>query len=335
MNEQRESREGAKVVRVLEQAAGAARTIHAGEQVDQTAWGSRYAVLAGCLPEWAQAREMQARGPTKEVVSVVMSGQNLATRAVEDWCEQAAPAQAFARARAEEQGLLRLVMGCWRERVEHDTPGVNTDRSRGRIRADRTNGQRQTRHTQQAQMRHTQVQPTEDKAFALKQMVTFSDVADQFRWNPWRSQRNDEAPRRASTRAQRAATQEEDEVMLARWRLRGDLLRIATYYRVTGARRSAETRRRTAAAKTRFKRWAATVIAERQRREGGSASSELGGRDQSLDPSVLNCIVTPGHLHHQRRTGPAYDDRTLPRPPHPTHPRWGVRPGGAPQKRTG
>ena len=161
-------------------------------------------------------------------------------------------------------------------------------------------------------MRHTQVQPTEDKAFALKQMATFSDVADQFRWNPWRSQRNDEAPRRASTRAQRAATQEEDEVMLARWRLRGDLLRIATYYRVTGARRSAETRRRTAAAKTRFKRWAATVIAERQRRgEGGSASSELGGRDQSLDPSVLRPQYKEGRTNKRRATAAEMAERRL------------------------
>ena len=35
---------------------------------------------------------------------------------------------------------------------------------------------------------------------------------------------------------------------------------------------------------------------------------------------VLYCIVTPGHSHHLRRTGPAYEKRTLPRPPHPTHP---------------
>ena len=35
---------------------------------------------------------------------------------------------------------------------------------------------------------------------------------------------------------------------------------------------------------------------------------------------TLYCIVTPGHSHHLRRTGPAYEKRTLPRPPHPTHP---------------
>ena len=37
-------------------------------------------------------------------------------------------------------------------------------------------------------------------------------------------------------------------------------------------------------------------------------------------PLKLYCIVTPGHSHHLRRTGPAYEKRTLPHPPHPTHP---------------
>ena len=39
-----------------------------------------------------------------------------------------------------------------------------------------------------------------------------------------------------------------------------------------------------------------------------------------LFASILYCIVIPGHAHHLRRTGPAYEKRTLPRPPHPTHP---------------
>ncbi len=97
--------------------------------------------------------------------------------------------------------------------------------------------------------------------FAISQVAAFEDVAEGFNWTPWRD---------GDTRQQRNKTggtgQEPTEAnQLWNWRLRGDLLRVATYYRVTGAQHTAMRRRRREAAQERFKRWAASVVEERAR----------------------------------------------------------------------
>ena len=86
-------------------------------------------------------------------------------------------------------------------------------------------------------------------------------IASTYTWSPWKP---------GDARAQQHATQapelhgDEDEIQLTRWQLRCDLLRIATFYRVTGAKRRAKQRVRREAAKAKFQRWAATVLAERR-----------------------------------------------------------------------
>ena len=67
----------------------------------------------------------------------------------------------------------------------------------------------------------------------------------------------------------------EDEAQLGRWRLRGDLLRVATYYRVTGAKRRAERRTRRERAKTRFRQRAMTVL-RGQRQQGADGDGRQG-----------------------------------------------------------
>ena len=123
-----------KATRVLELAAGAARTMNEGGEIDHPGWTNRYAVLAGCLPEWAQDGATQAPQPTKDMVGTVLLGQDLVVKAVAQWRAQAAPMHAFVQARTAERGLMRLVFGCWRERVEYDAPGINNDASRWRVR---------------------------------------------------------------------------------------------------------------------------------------------------------------------------------------------------------
>ena len=51
---------------------------------------------------------------------------------------------------------------------------------------------------------------------------------------------------------------------LQRWRLKCDLMRVATFYRVTGAHARAEARMRSGRARARFRKWAASVIRERE-----------------------------------------------------------------------
>ena len=80
---------------------------------------------------------------------------------------------------------------------------------------------------------------------------------------------------------------------MAQWRLRGDLLRLATYYRVTGSRRKAERRRRADAAKERFQRWAATVVAARRQQCDAEAVGSVGINQLRTSPSQINFVSPP------------------------------------------
>ena len=66
---------------MLDAAAKAARSTHRGEALDDTAWQNRYAVLAGCLPEWAADDSGQRHA--KEIAAAIMNGQDLAAEATE------------------------------------------------------------------------------------------------------------------------------------------------------------------------------------------------------------------------------------------------------------
>ena len=73
--------------------------------------------------------------------------------------------------------------------------------------------------------------------------------------------------------------QETDKVQLARWRLKCDALRVATYYRVTGAQQRAEERKRSVRTRARFRLWAASVRRQRQ----AAARVEAGGRKRTME----------------------------------------------------
>ena len=111
---------GERPTNMLRAAAQAARDTHRGTPVSDGAWANRYAVLAGCLPAWAEGAhaDTHAHEHTKEVMSTITHGQELATEAAAAWREMAAPGEAWLRHRARERGLMTLVLRCWRERVE-------------------------------------------------------------------------------------------------------------------------------------------------------------------------------------------------------------------------
>ena len=190
-----------------------------------------------------------------------MSGQAIATEAIVEWRGQAAPARHFVQNRVENRGLLQLVFRSWRERVEHEAPGVSCDSSRWVVREEQLGGQRTTRVTHAAAARRPRPPASSERKFADSQLAQMEQIASTYNWSPWKP---------GDARAQQHATQapelhgDEDEIQLTRWQLRCDLLRIATFYRVTGAKRRAKQRVRREAAKAKFQRWAATVLAERR-----------------------------------------------------------------------
>ena len=97
---------------------------------------------------------------------------------------------------------------------------------------------------------------SEEKQFQVAQLRDFEEYATRNRWSPWRE-----------TQAAPAAHPEDADVdveQLQRWRLKCDLMRVATFYRVTGAHARAEARVRSGRARARFRKWAASVIRERE-----------------------------------------------------------------------
>ena len=269
---------GAKATRVVGSAAQAARAAHRGEAIDDNAWSNSFAVLAGCLPAWADdghARE-GTQVHTREVTNAVMSGQGLAAEAAETWRKEAAPAQAWMRHRTSERGLLTLVFRCWRERVEHDTPGINNDSSRWRVRTERAQRVRVGPRTRRGARRRGPSQQSDERKFADAQLSNFAKVAGGYTWSPWRE---------GSARVQAGSDDEGDdgrdgevdEAQLARWKLKCDVMRVATYYRVRGARERAEARDRSAKTRARFRAWAASVVQTREARRPGCGAGGWAG----------------------------------------------------------
>ena len=98
-----------------------------------------------------------------------------------------------------------------------------------------------------------------------------------FTWSPWK-----EGDTRAQHETEQDETDRDNETQLERWRLRGDMLRIATYYRVTGAKCRAERRTRRERTKARFQRWAMTVLRERRSRTEAREAEEGTQQDQRV-----------------------------------------------------
>ena len=237
---------------MLRAAAQAARDTHRGAPVNDDAWANRYAVLAGCLPAWADDAhaDTHTREHTKEVMNTVSHGQGLATEAATAWREMAAPGEAWLKHRSRERGLMTLVLRCWRERVEHDAAGISHDSTRWRVRREPRQHARQGRRQQRRAP-----DGSDEKQFQTTQLINLVDFATRFKWSPWR----DIQPRATTEEADDST----DMTQLRRWRLKCDLMRVATYYRVTGAQMRVDARKRSARTRTRFREWAASVRRER------------------------------------------------------------------------
>ena len=114
---------------------------------------------------------------------------------------------------------------------------------------------------------------SEENKFAEAKLAQIGQLAAAFTWSPWKE--GDTRTQHVQTRQD--GTDRDDETQLERWRLRGDMLRIATFYRVTGAKRRAERRTRRERAKTRFRQWAMTVLRD-QRQQGADGDAQQGQR---------------------------------------------------------
>ena len=287
---------GAKATSMVANAAKVARATHRGETVDDNAWKNSFAVLAGCLPAWADDDHAQerTREHTREVTNAVMSGQNLAAEAAEAWRKEAAPAQTWIRHRTKERGLLTLVFRSWRERVEHDAPGINNDSSRWRIRTERT--QRAGPRTRRARQQSPPSQPSDERKFADAQLSDFAQTARRYKWNPWRD---------GNARATEGSDDEDggdqneavDEAQLARWKLKCDVMRVATYYRVTRARERAEARARRAKTRARFREWITSVI---QSNRNDAATERAAQQAQDGSRETRKRHMAPGGYREAR-----------------------------------
>ena len=145
-------------------------------------------MLAGTLPAWAA--EGAATGPAKECTAAVQAGQDVAVSAVEAWKKAAAPGLTFEKNRRAARGLLQLVVRLWRERVEHDKPGLSVDEDRWRVRRRRATARRRSKrpqHASGARAAQNSGSATSSSAadFAKRQRDDLGVQADSFTWSPW------------------------------------------------------------------------------------------------------------------------------------------------------
>ena len=123
------------------------------------------------------------------------------------------------------------------------------------------------------QQRRAPVDGSGEKQFQMSQLINLVDFATRFTWSPWRE---------TQTRAITDDTDDNtDATQLRRWRLKCDLMRVATYYRVTGAQARVDARKRSDRIRARFREWAASVRRERGQRPRGHQRTERRGRTAS------------------------------------------------------
>ena len=171
---------------------------------------------------------------------------------------------------------MTLVLRCWRERVEHDAAGISHDSTRWRVRRE----PRQHARPRRRQQRRDPADGSAEKQFQMTQLINLDDFATRFTWSPWRE---------TQTRATTDDTDNTDVTQLRRWRLKCDLMRVATYYRVTGAQARVDARKRSDRIRARFREWAASVRRERAATARSPAESEgedgqRASRKRALQP---------------------------------------------------
>ena len=194
---------------------------------------------------------------------------------------------------------MELVLRSWRERVEHDAPGLSADSSRWRVRKPPRQTQQGPRRRQQAARRARPARnnrapvrppPTAEKKFATAQLDNFGKTfAESYKWSPWRE--NNDA-------RQRPDAPTTDEAQLRRWKLRGDMLRLATYYRVMRLHDKATRRVRREAVQRGLRAWAKRVLRE-ARADTGEMDTEEGAR-----PSRKRKVTYKETRTNKQRTTP-------------------------------
>ena len=230
---------------------------------------------------------------------MVAHGQGLATEAATAWREMAAPGEAWLKHRSRERGLMTLVLRCWRERVEHDAAGISHDSTRWRVRRESRQHARQGRRQQRRAP-----DGSDEKQFQATQLINLVDFATRFKWSPWR----DIQPRVTTEEADDST----DMTQLRRWRLKCDLMRVATYYRVTGAQMRVDARKRSARTRTRFREWAASVRRERAAATRPSAETEGGnGQRASRKRPMQTGSYSEARTYKQRATQEEMSQRRL------------------------
>ena len=88
------------------------------------------------------------------------------------------------------------------------------------------------------------------------------------------------------------------------------MLRVATYYRVTGAKRRAERRTRRERAKTRFRQWAMTVLRD-QRQQGADGDAQQGQRATGKRRTEGESSYREARPYKQRATPEAMQRKRL------------------------
>ena len=100
-------------------------------------------------------------------------------------------------------------------------------------------------------------------------------MAGNFTWSPWHARPR---PRGAAGSAEDGAAEPgEPSPELRPWRIRDRCLRIASYYRVMHLHEQAADRRRRAETRTRFQKWAATVVRQRRAAVAAEHAEEAAG----------------------------------------------------------
>ena len=144
---------------------------------------------------------------------------------------------------------------------------------------------------------------SDEKKFQMTQLRNLLDFATRVTWSPWR-----ETQTHATTED---ADDNTDMTQLQRWRLKCDLMRVATYYRVTGAQARVEARKRSARIRARFREWAASVRRERAAAVQHQAEREGDGqrttRKRAMDPGSYS----EARAYRQRATQEEMSQRRL------------------------
>ena len=245
---------GQRVTAMVEDALATAHTVHNGGRVNDAQWLNRWAVLAGDLPAWAEDSvhdstcTRDTEGPVRAATIGVVEAEGVVVKAVQAWKHAAAPGICFAKHREQNRGLLQLVVRLWRERAEHDAPGLMTDETRWVVRT-----QKPSARLRKRRRRRAEEGKSEEKKFACRPWA-----CDPHKWNPWRTAEENTPTEDTECDSKGGET---PSTMLLGWRLRDRCLRIASYYRVMRLRQQAEERRRRARTRGRFQQWAASAVA--------------------------------------------------------------------------